>query len=480
MDLPQGDDSPLVFKVNVNNNPWTGDIGTLTGEWTGDVDADGTYNADKSDSPDKKVTFTVTNSDGDCIGSDTIEFTVVEPETSDIPGSTYCISDIPSNGLDIKALYIEDSNAENIVFTLNELVFDGFFKETSVGIYAIGITYDVPGDTCPTILSVIITVQDCLVCETAFAKKADDQTSYCFINEVPPFPGISGDVLDSERWGWTNKFTVAEYTQATVESPIRLALYAGAGLCDIEKGTKVGEVQFYYEGNDVGEGVIMLSYHMDDEPSYVLTGAHLYVGEAPYPSVKKGKTIEYTVAPGKYPFNSGEITPTNMLEYSAINVTKDFYLIAHADVCTSSTTEFIAELLASAETETISLNRRNNTMIYSNEPKGSTKISSQLTKTASLNDASVQLDTYDTYFSAYPVPFKETLNIQYAFDYTSNVSIQFFDLQGRLLRTYEVQDAQAGIITTLNIDFALRSSQVYILKVITDREVFTKNIISDK
>ena len=83
-------------------------------------------------------------------------------------------------------------------------------------------------------------------------------------------------------------------------------------------------------------------------------------------------------------------------------------------------------------------------------------------------------------FSAYPVPFRETLNIQYAFDYTSDVNIQFFDLQGRLLRTYEVQDAHQGMITTLNIDFALRASQIYIVKITTDRDVFTKNIISDK
>jgi hypothetical protein len=358
----------------------------------------------------------------------------------------------------------------------------GLFTPSTVGVGDHTIRYDYTDSStqCFNYAEITITVIDCLVCETAFAKKADDATSYCFINEVPPYSGISGDVLGSERWGWTNKFTVAEYTLATAENPIKLALYAGAGQCDIVKGTKVGEVQFYYVGDPAGVGTIMVSYHMDNEPSYILTGAHLYVGEAPYPSKKKGKTIEYTVAPGQYPFNSGEITPTNLLEYSPINVTKDFYLIAHADVCTSSTAEFIEQLLAEAKTETLTLNRRNNTMIYSSGDKGNTKIATQLTKTAEQSEETLQIDSNDSYFSAYPVPFRESLSIQYDFDYSSPATIQMFDTQGRLLRTYKEANAYKGKVTELSIDFRTRASQVYILKVTTDRDVFTKKIISDK
>jgi hypothetical protein len=83
-------------------------------------------------------------------------------------------------------------------------------------------------------------------------------------------------------------------------------------------------------------------------------------------------------------------------------------------------------------------------------------------------------------FSAYPVPFRETLNIKYEFDYRSDVSIQFFDMQGRLLSTYKAKKVSKGDVTNLNLDFATRASQVYIVKVKTDRDVFTKNIISDK
>jgi hypothetical protein len=83
-------------------------------------------------------------------------------------------------------------------------------------------------------------------------------------------------------------------------------------------------------------------------------------------------------------------------------------------------------------------------------------------------------------FSVYPVPFKETLNIQYDINYESAALIQIFDVQGRLLRTFNEHKAYKGKVTELGIDFRTRASQVYILKVSTDREVFSKNIISDK
>jgi hypothetical protein len=82
-------------------------------------------------------------------------------------------------------------------------------------------------------------------------------------------------------------------------------------------------------------------------------------------------------------------------------------------------------------------------------------------------------------FSAYPVPFKETLNIQYKFDYTSDVTIQIFDMRGQLMKTAKEANASKDKVTTLSTDFA-RGSQVYIVQVKTDRETFIKQIVSDK
>ena len=82
-------------------------------------------------------------------------------------------------------------------------------------------------------------------------------------------------------------------------------------------------------------------------------------------------------------------------------------------------------------------------------------------------------------FSASPVPFKESLTIQYDFEYTSKkIEIQIYDLSGRLLRTYYDKNVSKGDTKKLDIDFELRSTQVYIIRMVTDREVISKNVIS--
>ncbi|MFD1096222.1 SprB repeat-containing protein, partial [Salegentibacter chungangensis] len=81
-------------------------------------------------------------------------------------------------------------------------------------------------------------------------------------------------------------------------------------------------------------------------------------------------------------------------------------------------------------------------------------------------------------FGVAPVPFKETLSVYYEFDYMSDVRIEFFDLSGHLLRTYTDQKVTKGDQTQLNIDFALKANQVYIIRVITDRESFSESVIS--
>ena len=81
-------------------------------------------------------------------------------------------------------------------------------------------------------------------------------------------------------------------------------------------------------------------------------------------------------------------------------------------------------------------------------------------------------------FKASPVPFKERLTVQYDFEYTSNVTIQVYDLKGQLLRTYKDRKVTKGDRTELAVDFRMKANQVYILRVATDREVFSKNVVS--
>ncbi|MFV8225004.1 T9SS type A sorting domain-containing protein, partial [Christiangramia aquimixticola] len=83
-------------------------------------------------------------------------------------------------------------------------------------------------------------------------------------------------------------------------------------------------------------------------------------------------------------------------------------------------------------------------------------------------------------FKASPVPFKDKLSIQYDFDYVSDVNIQVYDLRGQLLKTYKDKKVTKGDVKDLGIDFRMKANQIYILRVQTNREVFTQNIISAK
>ncbi|MEP6259933.1 MAG: T9SS type A sorting domain-containing protein [Gillisia sp.] len=83
-------------------------------------------------------------------------------------------------------------------------------------------------------------------------------------------------------------------------------------------------------------------------------------------------------------------------------------------------------------------------------------------------------------FSVSPVPFRESLSVKYDFDYVSPATIQMYDMQGRLLSTHTEANASKGKITNLSINFRTLPSQVYVIKVTTDRDVFTKKIVSDK
>ncbi|MBT8295430.1 MAG: hypothetical protein KJO51_03360, partial [Gramella sp.] len=105
--------------------------------------------------------------------------------------------------------------------------------------------------------------------------------------------------------------------------------------------------------------------------------------------------------------------------------------------------------------------------------------SENLSKESITTDQSLQLsETNEQGFSVAPVPFNDQLSLRYEFDYTSDVKIQFFDLNGSLLRTYADKQVTNGDETQINIDFALKANQVYIMRVETDRDSFSKQVMS--
>jgi len=134
-------------------------------------------------------------------------------------------------------------------------------------------------------------------CETAYAYGESYATSFCS-GAISP---ISGN-----NWGWTSYVGEGSY-----DWPI----YAGAGQCDISKGTLVGNLSVEYFG-----GTVTITYEID--PEFELDETHVWVGTTPLP-LKKGV---YTTAPGQFNFN-GE----NPVTVSGLS--GNIYIAAHSGVC---------------------------------------------------------------------------------------------------------------------------------------------------
>jgi len=99
------------------------------------------------------------------------------------------------------------------------------------------------------------------------------------------------DYAKSNNWGWTNgPLSAGTYIWD---------LYAGAGKNILSKGTLVGTVTVVYDG-----GCVTVTYAVDQ--GYYLGGTHLWIGNDPLPSVKRGKKADvYTNAPGQFPYGGG-------------------------------------------------------------------------------------------------------------------------------------------------------------------------------
>lgn len=140
-------------------------------------------------------------------------------------------------------------------------------------------------------------------CETFFAK-GDETTATCFLDD-----GFN-------RWGWTNgPLTTGGYF---------FDLFAGAGQCDITKGTFVGILRVNY---DEETGTAEIEFQMID--GFVLSETHLYIGNDPYPTDKKG---DPTVAPGQFPYQH-ELDGVDYDSYTINDLSGQIYIIAHGVVC---------------------------------------------------------------------------------------------------------------------------------------------------
>ena len=143
--------------------------------------------------------------------------------------------------------------------------------------------------------------------ETAFAY--NDEFATCFIGA-----DFDGDGVDDgfNRWGWSNG--------ALAEGSYTFDIYAGAGQCDLSKGTYVGQLTVDYS-NGVAN-VTFTTFSL-----YNMVETHLYVGNEPL-----ARNGEYTVAPGQYPTIHGELANVTSDSYTVSGLSGDIYVVAHATV----------------------------------------------------------------------------------------------------------------------------------------------------
>jgi hypothetical protein len=169
-------------------------------------------------------------------------------------------------------------------------------------------------------------------CETAFAYDAVMGTCFLDIDA----DGVANDDGEGHfsRWGWTIQITASDTVHV-------FPIYAGAGQCDLTKGTLVGNLHVSYDGM-----VLEAEYVMAD--GFLMDEVHLYFCSEILPRDNE----QFTVAPGQYGPSADGNKPNDENPLGIIDDTLetdvaslytwtvnwealfgDLYIVAHAVVC---------------------------------------------------------------------------------------------------------------------------------------------------
>ncbi|WP_345015471.1 T9SS type A sorting domain-containing protein, partial [Aestuariibaculum suncheonense] len=269
-------------------------------------------------------------------------------------------------------------------------------------------------------------------CETMFARNDDD--ALCFLDD-----NIGNDGGDFNRWGWTNLVSPSD-------TDYIMNLYAGAAHCDISKGAHVGTATVNYNGS-----YMTISYNLFE--GYGMNEAHVYVGCDLYP-MKNGK---YTVAPGQYNFNpGGSYDYVNELTIEIDDLPgSDLYVIIHGVVCEEVCK--CSDGYNSGGTESMN-------------GSGVTNCDNAKIATSSISESNE--------FNAYPVPFEEEVTFKYSFSYDTDVTIEIYDMKGSLLKLIKDTDYSLGKDKEYKLNLSSFGTQIFLVKLTTNKEVITKQIVS--
>lgn len=140
-------------------------------------------------------------------------------------------------------------------------------------------------------------------CETAYAF--GNSSANCFLT-------IHG--VTSNNWGWSN----GPIGAGIYSWPI----YAGAGQCDIQKGTLVGTLNVVY-----APPTATITFNMGSNVH--LSTTHLYVGN----DILAKKNNIWTTAPGQFPNKHESLNGANTDTYTISGLSGKIYIAAHSDVC---------------------------------------------------------------------------------------------------------------------------------------------------
>ncbi|WP_186525841.1 T9SS type A sorting domain-containing protein [Seonamhaeicola sediminis] len=309
-------------------------------------------------------------------------------------------------------------------------------------------------------------------CETAFAVRTEDVEGFDSVVEDSGQATYSSCFRNDgfKRWGWTNTITShGTYTYS---------VYQGAGRCDLSKGTYVGDLIVEYKDDDtVSFEYDLLTWDHDNDggtpevPLYLISEVHLYVGCNPYPTKKNGDLNDpedYTVAPGQYSFNAnipeGDYYPGYTADLSG--VTGAFYFIAHTVICSRDVPDEA-------------------NMHIPGESRDYGEIDPLTPNQPIQGDCYVPTDGWgkidgdkEVAFTAYPVPFKDEVNVSYRFEYDTNVNIDVYDMKGALIRHAENTNYIKGTVDKTSIDLSRADDQMYFVRVTTSKGTLIKKIIS--
>uniref|UniRef100_UPI00398AE1CD T9SS type A sorting domain-containing protein n=1 Tax=Winogradskyella sp. A3E31 TaxID=3349637 RepID=UPI00398AE1CD len=413
--------------------------------------------------------FIVEQAIGDCeTSSDALSTITVNPNPDcDISGPTDVCEDIQQT-------YTYSGGSENVSYlwsisgagdidtdpTASSVDVTG----NGVGSYTLTLMVTDNETGCTSTCNYEVTTYDCCDSETAFGYDNGGNpgtSNICFLSDEAEDLG-----LNTNRWGWTIEGLDLEtdisadpgnqYNSYTFE------LYAANGnSCDPNEGpgTLVGDVTVTRVGDN-----LVATYDVSGAPEgfdYKLYTGHFNASCDPFPIKRKGRMsgggnprfggiINYTVAPGQYTEsadgNGGDTVVIEIPVSEMDGCLNDFYVIAHAEVDICTTEPFPNDVVRIAD-------------IIEEEPVDEVQLTGD--------------------FNMYPIPFKNEINVQYNFNYDTDVNISVYDLKGVMVYSKTFNGYSADTKGSATIDMSRQSNQMFFVKVSTNRDVLTKTAVSE-